>query len=32
MVAVSALGSAFPVSCSVQSASSVDELKYNEDQ
>ena len=32
MVAVTALGSALPVSCGVQSPSSVSEWKYNEDQ
>ena len=31
MVAVTALGSALPVISGVQSPSSVDELKYNED-
>ena len=31
MVAVTALDSALPVNCGVQSPSSVDELKYNED-
>ena len=31
MVAVADLGSALPVSCGVQSPSSVDYLKYNED-
>ena len=31
MVAVTALGSALPVNCGVQSPSSVNELKYNED-
>ena len=31
MIAVTAMGSALPVSCGVQSPSSVDELKYKED-